>query len=381
MSKRDYYEVLGVPRDAGEQDIKSAYRKLALKYHPDRNPGDKTAEEHFKEAAEAYAVLADAEKRAAYDRFGHAGVGSGASAGFDPTIFADFGDILGGLGDVFGFGDLFGGGRRRGGAGRGASLRYNLEIPFDESAKGTETTIQIPRHERCSECGGSGSAGGAAPATCPRCQGRGQVRYQQGFFTVAQTCSTCGGAGRVITRPCPACSGTGQTVHERRLTVKIPAGIASGQQLRLQGEGEHGTGGGPPGDLYVVVQVQDHAFFHREGDDLYCQVPVPFTSLALGTEIGIPTLDGREPLRIPEGTGAGTVFRLRGKGMPSVSGRGRGDLHVQVDVVVPKKLTKAQRHAVEQLAKVLPAEQPEPRSRTDAQDDRSVFERVKDIFS
>jgi len=381
VSKRDYYEVLGLPRDAGEQDIKSAYRKLALKYHPDRNPGDKTAEERFKEAAEAYAVLADAEKRRAYDRFGHAGVGSGASAGFDPTIFADFGDILGGLGDVFGFGDLFGGGRRRGGAGRGASLRYDLEISFDESARGTETTIQIPRHERCGDCGGSGSAGGSAPATCPRCQGRGQVRYQQGFFTVAQTCSTCGGAGRVITKPCPACSGTGQTVHERRLTVKIPAGIASGQQLRLHGEGEHGTGGGPPGDLYVVVHVQDHPFFRREGDDLYCQVPVPFPSLALGTEISIPTLDGSEPLRIPEGTGGGTVFRLRGKGMPSVSGRGRGDLHVQVEVVVPRKLTKAQRHAVEQLAKVLPAGQPEPRSRAEVQDDRSVFERVKDIFS
>jgi molecular chaperone DnaJ len=381
VSKRDYYEVLGLPRDAGEQDIKSAYRKLALKYHPDRNPGDKTAEERFKEAAEAYAVLADAEKRAAYDRFGHAGVGSGASAGFDPTIFADFGDILGGLGDVFGFGDLFGGGRRRGGPGRGASLRYDLEISFDESAKGTETTIQIPRHERCGDCSGSGSASGSAPATCPRCQGRGQVRYQQGFFTVAQTCSTCGGAGRVITKPCPACSGTGQTVHERRLTVKIPAGIASGQQLRLHGEGEHGTGGGPPGDLYVVVHVQDHPFFRREGDDLYCQVPVPFPSLALGTEISIPTLDGREPLRIPEGTGGGTVFRLRGKGMPSVSGRGRGDLHVQVEVVVPRKLTKAQRHAVEQLAKVLPAGQPEPRSRAEVQDDRSVFERVKDIFS
>jgi molecular chaperone DnaJ len=381
VSKRDYYEVLGLPRDAGEQDIKSAYRKLALKYHPDRNPGDKTAEERFKEAAEAYAVLADAEKRAAYDRFGHAGVGSGASAGFDPTIFADFGDILGGLGDVFGFGDLFGGGRRRGGAGRGTSLRYDLEISFDESAKGTETTIQIPRHERCGDCGGSGSAGGSSPATCPRCQGRGQVRYQQGFFTVAQTCSTCGGAGRVITKPCPACSGTGQTVRERRLTVKIPAGIASGQQLRLHGEGEHGTGGGPPGDLYVVVHVQDHPFFRREGDDLYCQVPVPFPSLALGTEISIPTLDGSEPLRIPEGTGGGTVFRLRGKGMPSVSGRGRGDLHVQVEVVVPRKLTKAQRHAVEQLAKVLPAGQPEPRSRAEVQDDRSVFERVKDIFS
>jgi molecular chaperone DnaJ len=381
VSKRDYYDVLGVPRNAGDQEIKSAYRKLALKYHPDRNPGDKAAEEHFKEAAEAYAVLADAEKRAAYDRFGHAGLGAGVG-GFDPTIFADFGDILGGLGDFFGFGDLFGGAsRRRGGAQRGASLRYDLEISFDESARGTETTVQIPRHERCDDCGGTGSAGRAAPATCPRCQGRGQIRYQQGFFTVAQTCGTCGGAGRVITKPCPGCSGSGQTVRERRLTVKIPAGIASGQQLRLHGEGEHGTAGGPPGDLYVVVHVQDHPFFRRDGDDLYCQIPVAFPALALGTEISVPTLDGRETLRIPEGTAAGTILRVRGKGMPSVSGRGRGDLHVQIDVVVPRKLTKAQRNAIEQLAKVLPAEQPEPRPKAEAQDDRSVFERVKDIFS
>jgi molecular chaperone DnaJ len=381
VSKRDYYDVLGVARDANEQDIKSAYRKLALKHHPDRNPGDKAAEEKFKEAAEAYAVLADADKRAAYDRFGHAGVGSGAGAGFDPTIFADFGDILGGLGDIFGFGDLFGGGRRRGGAQRGASLRYDLEISFEESAKGTETSIQIPRHERCDACGGNGSAAGTSPATCPRCQGRGQVRYQQGFFTVAQTCGNCGGAGRVITKPCPSCSGAGQVVHERKLTVRIPAGIASGQQLRLHGEGEHGTGGGPHGDLYVVVHVQDHPFFRRDGDDLYCQIPVAFPSLALGTEIRVPTLDGHEQLRIPEGTSAGTVFRIRGKGMPSVSGRGRGDLHVQVDVIVPRKLTKAQRQALEQLAKALPADQPEPRRTTDQQDDRSVFERVKDIFS
>jgi molecular chaperone DnaJ len=381
VSKRDYYDILGVGRDASEQDIKSAYRKLALKHHPDRNPGDRAAEEKFKEAAEAYAVLADAEKRAAYDRFGHAGVGSGAGVGFDPTIFADFGDILGGLGDIFGFGDLFGGGRRRGGAQRGASLRYDLEISFEESAHGAETAIQIPRHEGCEACGGSGAAPGTAPTACPRCQGRGQVRYQQGFFTVAQTCGNCGGAGRVITKPCPSCAGAGHVVRERRLTVRIPAGIAGGQQLRLHGEGEHGTAGGPPGDLFVVVHVQDHAFFRRDGDDLFCQIPVSFPSLALGTEISVPTLDGPESLRIPEGTHAGAVFRLRGKGMPSVSGRGRGDLHVQVDVTVPRKLTRAQRAAIEQLAKALPEEQPEPRHRSNEPDDRSVFERVKDIFS
>lgn len=381
MSKRDYYDVLGVGRDAADQDIKSAYRRLALKYHPDRNHGDKAAEEKFKEAAEAYAVLADPEKRAAYDRFGHAGVGSGAGVGFDPSIFADFGDILGGLGDIFGFGDLFGGGRRRGGAHRGSSLRYDLEIAFDESARGAETTIQIPRHERCDACSGSGSASGAAPATCPRCQGRGQVRFQQGFFTVAQTCGNCGGAGRVITKPCAACAGAGQVVKERKLTVRIPAGIASGQQLRLHGEGEHGTGGGPPGDLFVVVHVQEHPFFRRDGDDLHCQIPVEFPSLALGTDLTVPTLDGDEVVHVPEGTQTGTVFRLKGKGMPSVTGRGRGDLYAEVDVSTPRKLTRAQRSLLEQLAKTLPENAPTPRRRGEAEDDRSMFERVKDIFS
>jgi molecular chaperone DnaJ len=381
VSKRDYYDVLGVAKNATDQDIKSAYRRLALKFHPDRNPGDTRAEEKFKEAAEAYAVLADAEKREAYDRFGHAGVGSGAGVGFDPTIFADFGDILGGLGDIFGFGDLFGGGRRRGSAHRGSSLRYDLEIPFEESAHGAETTVQIPRHERCDTCGGSGSAAGTAPAICPRCQGRGQVRFQQGFFTVAQTCGNCGGAGRVIARPCTACAGAGQVVKERKLTVLIPAGIASGQQLRLHGEGEHGLGGGPAGDLYVVVHVQEHPFFRRDGDDLHCQIPVDFPSLALGTEIAVPTLDGNEPVSIPAGTQTGTVFRLKGKGMPSVTGRGRGDLHVQVEVVTPRKLSRAQRTLLEQFAKTLPADKPEPRRTSEAQEDRSVFERVKDIFS
>ncbi|MBE3071362.1 MAG: molecular chaperone DnaJ [Acidobacteria bacterium] len=381
MSKRDYYDVLGVARTATDPDIKSAYRRLALKFHPDRNHGDKSAEEKFKEAAEAYAVLADAERRAAYDRFGHASVGSGAGVGFDPTIFADFGDILGGLGDIFGFGDLLGGGRRRGSAHRGSSLRYDLEIPFDESARGAETTIQIPRHERCDACGGTGSAAGTAPVTCPRCQGRGQVRFQQGFFTVAQTCSNCGGAGRVIAKPCTACAGAGQVVRERKLTVRIPAGIASGQQLRLHGEGEHGLGGGPPGDLYVVVHVQEHRFFRRDGDDLHCQIPVEFPALALGTEIAVPTLDGNEPVTIPAGTQTGTVFRLKGKGMPSVTGRGRGDLHVRVEVVTPRKLSRAQRTLLEQFAKTLPADKPEPRRSDEAQEDRSVFERVKDIFS
>ena len=256
MSKRDFYDVLGVSRTAGEQEIKTAYRKLALKYHPDRNPGDKTAEERFKEAAEAYAVLADADKRSRYNRFGHAGVaGASGAGGVDPTIFADFQDIFGGLGDIFGFGDMFGGGRRRGGPQRGADLRYDLEVAFDQSARGAETTIQIPRQETCETCKGSGAAPGTSPTACPQCRGSGQLRYQQGFFTVARTCGQCRGVGKVIAKPCATCRGQGTTEQQRKLTVKIPAGIATGQRMRLTGEGEAGAHGGPPGDLYVVIHV------------------------------------------------------------------------------------------------------------------------------
>jgi len=381
VTKRDYYEVLAVGRTATDQEIKSAYRKLALKYHPDRNPGSHDAEEKFKEAAEAYAVLADADKRAAYDRYGHQGVGGGASGGFDPTVFAGFEDILGGLGDVFGFGDIFGGGRRRGGPQRGADLRYDLEIGFVESASGLDTTIQIPRLEPCGGCNGTGAAPGTKPARCPQCQGRGQLRYQQGFFVVSRTCGQCGGSGHVITNPCSTCRGTGQVTRDRKLTVKVPAGIANGQRLRLTGEGEVGPQGGPPGDLYVVVQVQDHEFFRREADDLYCEVGVNFPTLVLGGEIRVPTLDGDDALRIPEGTEAGTVFRLRGKGMPSVTGRGHGDLHVLVQPRTPRKLTKEQRAALEHLAQVLPAEKPDARRRAGESGERGVFDRVKDLFS
>ncbi len=382
MSKRDYYDVLGVSRDASDQDIKSAYRKLALKYHPDRNQGRAEAEEKFKEAAEAYAVLAEADKRAAYDRFGHAGVSSaGGPGGFDPTIFADFGDIFGGLRDIFGFGDFFGGGGRRGGPQRGSDLRYDLEISFEESASGMETSIQIPRQETCDTCKGSGSAPGTSPSVCPQCGGRGQIRYQQGFFTVAQTCRQCGGEGRVITKACPECRGHGHVARQRRLTVRIPAGVASGQRLRLYGEGEAGPGGGPAGDLYVVVHVQDHSVFRREGDDLYCRVPVTFPILALGGEISVPTLAGQEKVTIPEGTETGQVFRLRGKGMPSVSGRGRGDLHVVVEVATPRKLTKEQHQLLEQLAKTMPVEKLKAAKPRETEEDRTVFDRVKDIFS
>jgi molecular chaperone DnaJ len=381
VSKRDYYAVLGVARQATEQEIKSAYRKLALKYHPDRNPGDRTAEEQFKECAEAYAVLADPDKRARYDRFGHAAVSgaSGSQAGFDPTIFAEFDDIFGSLGDIFGLGGMFGGGRRRGGPERGADLRYDLEITFEQSATGTETAIQIPRQEACADCHGSGAAPGTAPTPCPQCRGTGQLRYQQGFFTVARTCGQCRGRGRVITKPCSKCQGQGTVEQLRKLTVKIPAGIASGQRLRLTGEGEAGAQGGPSGDLYVVVQVAEHTFFHRDGNDLACEIPVNFTTLALGGEIRVPTVLGdSEAFKVPDGTPTGTVFRLRGKGMPDVSGRGRGDLLITVQAITPKKLTREQKKLLEQLAASLPPQEFEPTARQE--EDRGLFDKVRDIF-
>jgi molecular chaperone DnaJ len=379
VSKRDYYEILGVSRTATDQEIKSAYRKLALQNHPDRNPGDKAAEERFKESAEAYSVLADTDKRHMYDRFGHAGLG-GAASGFDPNVFTGFEDILGGLGDIFGFGDVFGGGRRRGGPQRGADLRYDLEISFEESARGVESSIQIPRQETCEECRGSGAAPGSKATTCPQCHGRGQLRYQQGFFTVARTCGQCRGTGSVIAKPCATCHGAGRVAQERKITVRIPPGIATGQRLRLTGEGESGPGGGPAGDLYVVIHVQEHPFFHRDGNDLYCEVPVNFPTLALGGKITIPTLEGEEQFAVADGTQSGTTLRLKGRGMPDVSGRGHGDLLVTVKVVTPKKLTREQKKLLEQLATVLPKEQFEPTPRED-QDDKGIFERVKDIFA
>ena len=381
MTKRDFYEVLGVAREATDQQIKSAYRKLAMQYHPDRNPGDKQAEEKFKEAAEAYAILADSERRALYDRFGHAGVsgaGAGAGAGFDPTIFADFSDIFAGLGDVFGFGDIFGSRRRRGGPQRGSDLRYDLEITFEESANGAETTIQIPREETCETCTGSGAAPGTTAETCSQCRGTGQLRYQQGFLTVARPCSNCRGTGKTISKPCTACRGTGRITRERKLTVKIPAGIATGQRLRLYGEGEHGSAGGPSGDLYVVVHVQEHSFFHREEDDLYCELPISFPTLALGGTVKVPTLNGRQELHIPAGTQPGHRFKLRGKGMPNVAGRGHGDLFVIAKVAVPKKVNKEQKHLLEELARTLPAD---PSTLLETEDeDKPFFERVKDMF-
>jgi molecular chaperone DnaJ len=376
VSQRDYYEVLGVDRNAGDADIKSAYRKLALKYHPDRNPGDKKAEEQFKEAAEAYAVLGDAEKRARYDRFGHAGVSGAAGQGgpgFNADIFSDFSDILG---DFFGFG---GGGQRRQGPMRGSDLRFDLEISFDDSYTGTETTIQIPREENCETCKGTRAAPGSSPETCPQCRGAGQLRFQQGFLVVSRPCGQCGGLGQIVRNPCPACRGTGRTTKERRVTVRIPAGIADGQRLRLHGEGEHGALGGPTGDLYVVVHVQPHPLFRREEDDLFTEVPVPFPIMAMGGSFHVDTPSGPQTVDVSAGTASGTVVTFRGKGMPSVTGRGRGALHVRVVVDVPRKLTKDQKKLVEQLGKTIAVDKLEP-TPVDDDRDKPFFEKVKDLF-
>ena len=376
MSKRDYYEVLGVSKTAGDQEIKTAYRQLALKHHPDRNPGSRDAEEKFKEAAEAYAVLADTDKRHLYDRFGHAGLGR-AATGFDPSVFTGFEDIFGSFGEMFGFGDIFG--ARRRGPQRGADLRYDLEISFDESAKGAEPSIQIPRLEPCGACHGIGAEPGTKPSTCPQCQGRGQIRQQQGPFTLARTCGSCRGTGSIIAKPCATCRGAGRVQKERKLTVRIPPGIATGQSLRVRGEGEAGPSGGPAGDLHVVIHVQDHSFFQREGNDLYCEIPLNYPTLAMGAEIRIPTLDGEEAFSVPEGTPPGTMFTLRGRGMPDVTGRGRGNLMVTVKVVTPKKLTREQKKLLEQFAASLPEERFEP-TPVGEQDDKGLFDRVKGIF-
>jgi molecular chaperone DnaJ len=373
-NKRDYYEVLGVSRNGTEQEIKSAYRKMAMRYHPDKNPGDMKAEEKFKEAAEAYSVLSDPGKRAAYDRFGHQGVSGagGGFSGFDPTIFSDFTDILG---DLFGFGDVFGtgAGRRRSPVESGADLRFDLQITFEEAAFGVKTKIRIPRLEMCKECGGSGAQKGTGPTTCPQCQGRGQVRHQQGFLVISRTCGQCRGTGQTINNPCRECRGQGRVRNEKTLEIKIPAGVDAGSRLRISGEGESGAYGGEPGDLYVVVNVKEHDYFERDGADLYCMMPVSFSQAALGGEIHVPTLDGEnEKLKIPEATQGGTTFRIRGKGIPYLNGRGRGDLFVTVRVMTPQKLTREQRRLLEQLAEIssfqnMPAE-------------KKVREKMKNIF-
>jgi molecular chaperone DnaJ len=372
VTRRDYYEVLGVPREADDQSLKGAYRKLALKYHPDRNPGNADAEEKFKEAAEAYSVLTDPQKRAAYDRFGHAGVqnAGGGAGGFDPSAFQDFGDILG---DFFGFGDLFGGGgRHRNRAQRGEDVRYDLEIAFEDMMRGMAADIQVPRLEQCGRCRGKGAEPEDGLTTCSICHGRGEVVYQQSFLSVRRTCTQCGGRGQIIRRPCRDCKGEGYARIERKLNIKIPAGVDTGTHLRLSNEGQPGANGGPAGDLYVVIRVKEHPVYERHEDDLHCRLPINVAQAALGADIQIYTFDGPEIVKIPESTQTGTSVRLRGLGVPRLNGHGRGDLAVHVDVKIPAKLTRDQRKLFEQLGEFLPSQS--------EMDGKGLFDKVKDYF-
>jgi molecular chaperone DnaJ len=364
---RDYYDILGIARDADTAEVKKAYRKAALRWHPDKNPGNSEAEERFKEAAEAYAVLSDPDKRRIYDRFGKAGLGGAAGfSGFDQEIFADFNDVLG---DLFGFGSVFGGGRRRRGRTPGRDLRYDLEIEFAEAVRGTRTKIRIPKLETCDTCSGTGAEAGGV-SVCDGCGGRGQVAFQQGFFTIARPCSRCGGSGRRITKPCPTCSGQGRIQREKTVEIRIPGGVDDGTHLRISGEGEAGPGGGPPGDLYVVLRVRPHDAFERRDRDLLIDLPVTFSQAALGAELTVPTLDGEPaPIQIPSGTQAGHTIRLRGLGVPSLDGRSRGDQVVTVRVKTPTRLSRAQRELFEKLAE-------HERNASEP----GLFDRVRDIF-
>jgi len=372
-NKRDCYEILGVSRNASDQEIKSAYRKLALTYHPDKNPDDKEAEEKFKEAAEAYSILSDAEKRERYDRYGYGGIQGGGFSGFDPSTFGDFGDILG---ELLGFGGIFGGRRRRGGPERGSDLRYDLRISFKEAAFGLKTKIKFQRNETCPDCEGRGTPKGKEPVKCSACGGSGQQSYQQGLFSFRRTCQHCNGAGQIITEPCETCRGRGRVVKEKTLEVRIPAGVDNGSRLRIQSEGEAGLHNGPSGDLYVVIYVEEHPFFQRQGNNIYCQIPIGITQAVLGADISVPTLEEDEKLRIPEGTQTGTVFRLRGKGVSILGERGYGDQFVTVNVVIPTELTKEQRQLFESLDKITKNEEPAPQP----QSEKNIFEKVKDIF-
>jgi molecular chaperone DnaJ len=372
MAKRDYYEVLGVNKDASEDDVKKAYRKLAMKHHPDRNPDNPKAEERFKEAKEAYEILSDARKRGAYDQFGHAGVdpsaGAGAGAG------AGFGNFADAFGDIFS--DIFGGSRGRSSVFRGADLRYNLEVSLEDAARGTETRIRIPAMEECETCHGSGAKPGTSPATCPACQGHGQVRVQQGFFSIQQTCPRCHGSGKIVASPCATCGGAGRLKQHKTLSVKIPAGVDEGDRIRLSGEGEAGVNGGPPGDLYVVIHLRPHSVFQRDHNDLHCEMPISITAAALGGEIEIPTLDGYAKIKVPPETQTGKVFRLRGKGIKGVRATAHGDLLCHVVVETPVSLTARQRELLVELEAINQKDggQHNPKA-------KSWMEKVKEFFA
>ncbi|MHB9093226.1 MAG: molecular chaperone DnaJ [Eubacteriales bacterium] len=375
MSKRDYYEVLGVEKNASEADLKKAFRKMARKYHPDVNQGNKDTEAKFKEINEAYEVLSDPQKRAQYDQFGHAAFGQGTGdAGYGG--FGGFGGS-----DFGGFGDIFeaffgGGGQRRRGPAKGADLRYNLDISFEESAFGLERDINVPRMETCEKCKGSGAAPGTSPVTCPKCSGTGQLQYTQstpfGRFVQSRVCDQCHGEGRTVESPCPECSGSGYVKKTRKIHVKIPGGVDTDSRLRVTGEGEPGERGGPHGDLYVYIKVKSHKVFKREGNDVLTEIKVSFPQAALGDEVEVPTLDGKVQLKVPEGTQSGTFFRLKGKGIPDVHGYGRGDQHVKVTVVTPAKLTEQQKDLLRELASTM-GENP-------AGIEKGFFEKVKDAI-
>jgi molecular chaperone DnaJ len=370
--KMDYYEVLGVERTADDGELKTAYRKLAMQYHPDRNPNNPEAEERFKACSEAYQVLTDADKRAAYDRYGHAGVsGAGGFSGGSP--FQGQGD----LGDIFGdlFGEMFnmGGQRRASRAQRGRDLKYDMSLDFEEAVFGKEQEIKIRRAEICEDCTGMGSEKGKLPETCQQCGGRGQIRSQQGFFSVARTCPICSGTGSIIRTPCKTCQGEARITRDHKINVKVPAGVEDNTRIRYSGEGDAGKFGGPAGDFYVVLSVKPHKFFERDGDDLHCVIPVSFPQAALGTEIEIATLEGPETLKIPEGTQSGKEFKLRGKGVPHLNQHGKGDLIVEVRVQTPSKMNKQQKELLKQLAETMTVENT-PAS-------RGLFSKVKDMFN
>lgn len=371
MAKRDYYEVLGVSRAATEDELKKAYRKLAMKHHPDKNPGDKQAEEAFKEISEAYAILSDAERRQQYDRFGHAAFDQ--SSGFGGFDFASAGfadDLFGEL-----FGNLFGtrrGGGGRGRARRGEDLRYDLEVTFEEAVRGVERTIKVPRAVSCDDCKGLGTRGGVPREGCTACNGSGQVRFQQGFFTIAKTCGQCGGQGTYVKDACRTCRGQGTVEKTSALNIKVPAGVDNGSRLKLRNEGEPGRGGGPAGDLFVVISVEQHPLFERDGNDIICQLPVTFPEAALGTEIDVPTLAGKVKMKIPAGTQSGTVFRLQGKGAPDLRGYGTGDQLVRLTIETPRKLTTRQRELLEEFARES-GNEVNPLS-------KGFFDKVKEIF-
>jgi molecular chaperone DnaJ len=370
VTKRDYYEILGVGRDADEGAIKSAYRKLALQYHPDRNPGDHQAEEKFKEAAEAYSVLSDTQKRAAYDRFGHQGVpGASGNGGFDAG-FPDLGDILS---EMFGAGFDFGGRQqRRNRPQRGEDLRFDLEISFEDSMRGKTVDVQIPRLEECGRCKGKGAEPDDGLTTCPVCRGRGEVIYQQAFLQVRRTCNQCGGRGQIIRRPCKECRGEGHQRREKKLKVVIPAGVDNGTQMRLAQEGQPGVHGGPPGDLFVVLRVSEHPVFERHEYDLHCSLPINIAQAALGASVELNTFDGPQTVKIPEGSQPGARLRLKGLGVPHVNSTARGDLFVHLAVKVPHKLTREQRRLMEELRDLLPAD--------NKPEEKSLLDKVKDYF-